>query len=89
MVCERHCGRAVLMCEPEARARSDRPMLAYSIGGSETPIFGCGGWGNRSPSICELQQLGGDARKRLTHHSAYCFPFVSQGKHPWFVEWTR
>ena len=40
VVCERHCGRGVLMCETDERARSDRRCLLHtSIGGSETPAF--------------------------------------------------
>ena len=66
-VCERHCGRGVLMCDTDERARSDRRCLQHiRIGGSETPAFGYGGWGEPQPVFARFPALAGtDARRGL------------------------
>ena len=58
-VCERHCGRGVLMYDTDERARSDRRCLQrISIGGFGNPRIRIWGLGGAAARLRALSCLG-------------------------------
>jgi len=75
LVTNEHCGgeraplrtrRADVRKRMNVRGPTGRCLQSTSIGGSETPAFRCGGWGEPQQFGRELQQLGADAGKRYS-----------------------
>ena len=71
--------RADVRKRMNVRGPAGRCLQSMSIGGSETPAFRCGGWGEPQPFGRELQQLGADAGKRYSPpQRTFAHPFVSR-----------